>query len=165
MRLFARPDPDLLRSLADHLGSRPRVLAWARTADGLVVALPDRLMTRLGDAWHDQPWQDVDRGGWDEATSTLTWRDASGRRFGVPLTDPGRIPEVFNERVSASIVLQRVIDLPGRHRAVVSLRRDLGAADNSLIWRVTSDADLTEPRAAAVLAAERARLKSEYDIA
>lgn len=167
MRMFARNalDPIDLRSLSDHLGARAHVLTWARTGGGPVVALPDRMSIRVGDSWQDQPWHDIDRGGWDEAASTLSWRDAAGAGHTLALAGPGRLPEVFNERVSASIVLQKVVDLPGRRRAVVSLRRNLGTTELPLVWRVTTDADLSDPRAAAVLAAERARLSAEYDIA
>lgn len=167
MRLFGRNvlEPVDLRSLSDHLGVRPRVLTWARTAGGVVVALPDRMAVRVGESWQDQPWHDIDRGGWDEAASTLSWQDVFGAGHCVALAEPGRLPEVFNERVSASIVLQKVVELPGRRRAVVSLRRDLGVTEVPLVWRVNTDADLGDPRVASMLAAERARLSAEYDIA
>lgn len=81
----------------------------------------------------DRPWRDVDAGAWDADTGTLTvtW---VGR--GTPLawqlwsrTGPGRVPEAFRERVQASVVLSRGVDLGAGRTARVVIRKDLRTRD------------------------------------
>ena len=168
MALFLRMDPDreTLASLGRHLGQRPRVLAWGRTTDGVAVGLPDRLVYNGPEQWMDQLWHRVARGAWNRSTSTLRWSSVEGASQELTLTRPGRLPELFNERVSASIVLQRLVDLPPRGSAQITLRRDLGDPHAALMWSVLPQgrARLDEPEAQAVVAAELARLRAEYDI-
>lgn len=168
MALFVRTDPDrnTLESLERHLGQRPRVLAWGRSTDGIAVGLPDRLAYNGPDRWLDQLWHRVARGAWDRSTSTLRWSSVEGAGQELTLTQPGKLPELFNERVSASIVLQRLVDLPTRGSAQITLRRDLGDPHAALMWSVLPQgrARLDEPGAQAVVAAELARLRAEYDI-
>lgn len=74
----------------------------------------------------DRPWWAVDGGAWDSEASalTVTWVDGAGADRWV-LEDPGSVPETLRERVSASVVLVRHVDLgPGR-RVRVAIRKDL----------------------------------------
>lgn len=169
MGLFTRNDLDAATaaSLAGFLGFRPRVLAWGRTTTGVGVGLSDRLTYLQGEQWGQQVWHEVARGGWEESSGRLQWTDVQGREGSLLLTEPRRLPDLFNERVSASIVLQKIVDLGRGRSAVVSLRRDLGSPGAPLVWRVRlgSGVDQDDPVVVGALTAELDRLRTEYDIA
>lgn len=165
-RFTREPDRGVMDSLTRHLGRRPRILAWARTDDGVAVGLADRLVFGGQAQWREQLWHLVVRGSWDQPSGTLRWTRDDGAHEWVRLTEPGRLPELFNERVGASIVLQKAVDLPGGGSVLATLRRDLGTPDAPLIWRVQprGRVRLDDPSVQQALTAELDRLRSEYDI-
>ena len=155
---------DEAASLAEHLGHRPRVLAWGQGEDGVVVALDDRLTFRGADGWTDVPWHRIFSGGLGGDGDTLRWRLLDGTPGEVRLERPGRIPEAFRERVEATILLQRqLVYSPGRV-IVVSARRDLGNPDAAATWAVHSSpgVPLEDPEVRAFADAELERLRTEY---
>ena len=123
-RARAVPVPEGLTTLAGE-----RVLATAATADEEVVVITtQRLVVPGGDLDEGRPWLLVVRGCWDPDTDVLsvTWVDGSpaGR---WRLTRPGGVPDLFRERVQASIVLVEEVALDRTRRARVVLRRDLAS--------------------------------------
>lgn len=151
--------------LADAVGGVPRVLAVGRTdGDRPVAGLPDRLAIRNPDGWRCVAWQAIDRGGWDPATAELRWT-CGGVEGSVHLTEIGRLPDLFRERVAASIVLQQTVELGGRKRATITARRDPGVASGPIEWRVALPPGELGADQRRVLDAEVARLRTEYDIA
>jgi hypothetical protein len=163
MALFARLRLDPV--LAKLIG-RTAVLAVATTADGQVVATTDSLWYPTSDGWQRQPWHLITHGGWESAEHRLHWRSRDQASHSLVLEETDRLPEVFNERVTDSIVVQRVVDLSGPGSAVISARRDLGRPEAVLEWRVepapgTSTAAVDADR---LVVAELARLKAEYDV-
>ncbi|PFG16320.1 hypothetical protein ATK74_0855 [Propionicimonas paludicola] len=163
MALFTRLriDPDL----ATLIG-RSAVLAVGTTADGQVVATTDSLWYATGDGWRHQPWHQITHGGWDRNELRLRWHDQERVEHSLHLTETGRVPEVFNERVTESIVVQRVVDLIGPGAAVITARRDLGNPDAALDWRLepTTGTSLDAVQSDRRVASELARLRSEYDV-
>lgn len=165
MQLFpARlPAVDLTR-LADHLGRRPRPLAWARAASGVVVALHDRLCLPEGPGWRDVPWHDILSGGWDDEARMLRWsRVSSAERESVELLEARSLPEVFRERVEATFLFQQAV-YPREGKAVtITARRSLAEGDQPVVWTahpargVRMDAETV-----AFTEAELARLRAEY---
>ncbi len=153
-----RLEPSVLSSLASHLGRRPRVLAWAKTADGHVVGLPGELALETGGRWQSQPWHEIDKGTWDEQAGRLSWTRSDGTSEELQLADGKRFADLFNERVTASIVFRRRVEL-GRGRYVaVALRRDLGQVGEQTIWTTTPGpgVDLSDPEVSARVDAVRA---------
>lgn len=161
-------DPDLYQSLAQAVAQpRPRVLAWAESPNGIVVALPDRLVVREGEAWRDTPWRDVISGGWDSRDGALTWTTASGGHDRVALTEPGTLPELFRERVTASIVLSEHVDVPGTpHGITLTARRNPAAPRSGLSWVPIAQpgTDLSNPEVARAVAQVVADIRANYDI-
>lgn len=146
-----RLEPSVLSSLATYLGGRPRVLAWAKTAAGHAVGLPGQLAYEAAGEWNSQPWHEIDKGNWDEQAARLTWTSADGSSHELELVDGKRLADLFNERVTASIVFRRRVDL-GRGRYVaVALRRDLGYDGERTLWRATPGpgVDLSDPAVSA----------------
>lgn len=168
MALFGRTrlDPETDAALTRLVGRRPRALATGRSPEGEVVGLVDRLVYRAGGEWRQEFWHDVERGAWDRETHRLRWSDITGAAHEVELTDTGLLPDLFNERVTASIACLRVVDLVGSGTAVITARRDLGDPTAPLVWRTSPGRGV---RAAAVahdplVASELERLRSEYDL-
>ena len=145
---------------------KPRVLAWAASADGVVVGLTDRLAVRAGDEWRQVFWHEIQRGGWDEEAHALRWRptDDPKREMWVTLAQPGRLPELFRERVEQTIVLQRTVHLAPSKTAVVAARRSRAEGASGLVWTVTPSrgVDLDDPALAARAQAELDSISSVW---
>jgi hypothetical protein len=102
--------------------------AWVALTTYRVLTL-----TEDGEVAVDRPWHEVDTGAWDPDSSTLSLSWVGGTR-GLQWqlrqrTGPGTIPQVFRDRVSASVVLVREIDLGPRRTARVSIRSVLGTRE------------------------------------
>ena len=127
------------------LAGDQRVLAWAAVDDGWVVTTHDRLLLPGREPWG---WQDVVRAAWDAPVLEV---QVPGGLVRVVLDAPGNIPEVVNERVKASVLVQQHVALIGDKGVRLVARRKPG--DTAIMWRVTFDAgvDANDPavRAAA----------------
>lgn len=127
----------LSRHLADQGRRTPRVLAWAATDDGVLVGLPDRLAVLGADGWADVPWHTVQSASWADDGSAFTWStvNAPQRTSTVPVTAPGRLPEVVRERVEQTFVVQRNVQLAPGRGAIVSGRRP-AEGSGALSWHI-----------------------------
>ncbi len=168
MALFGRTrlDPETVAALNRLVGRRPRALATGRGAEGEVVGLVDRLVYRAEGEWRQEFWHDVERGTWDRESRRLRWSGITGAAHEVELTDTGLLPDLFNERVTASIACLRVVDLAGGGTAVITARRDLGDPTAPLIWRTSPGKGARAVTVAddPTVASELERLRSEYDL-
>ncbi|MBI1378565.1 MAG: hypothetical protein GC157_13935 [Frankiales bacterium] len=125
-----------------------RVLAWAPSGRSSVVATETALLLPEVDGVATRvPWDLVVRASWVEGALELVAQEVPG---GPPVTsrigydeDPGSLPEVVRERVNASIVVQRRVDLVGERGIRVLARRQPGSTE--LRWSVVFDAGL-DPR-------------------
>ena len=151
-------------------------MAWATTPDGFAIGLPGALSigsesVESGPVWTHLGWHRIEHGGWDVATRRLSWRTyvgeggGAGERGGVELTAPGRLPELFRERVAASIVLERFVPLTGDRGVVITARRDL-ADGTEIDWHTTLTRGLTwvTPGVRETVDSLVAELRTEYDV-
>lgn len=147
---FLRRTP---RAAAPRLASRERVLAWARAGDGTVLAGTRdalHLVARQPSGAPRElrlPWEQVDAAGWDEPTSTLRVSLVGGvpgeASHAYRLEEARALLELLRERVTASVVLQRHVLVPGHGGVTVVARRaPSGAVD--VVWSVRHD-DGTDP--------------------
>jgi hypothetical protein len=128
--MIGRRVPAAVQELA--AGGRP--LAWGRTADGWVVATAEQLvLPALG----PRNWEDVIRAAWDEPVLEVQLADGIVR---CALDESGRIPQVVNERVKASVLIQHHVPLVGDKGVRIVARRPPGGTD--VRWRVTFDPGL-----------------------
>ena len=122
-----------------------RVLAWMRVGSSSLVATESALMLPAG-AGEDLrvPWDRVLRASWEPEVFELTAQAAGGGRPVVTRVrievEPGVLPGVVRERVTASIVVQHHAELVGERGARFVARRVPGSAD--LRWSVVFDAGL-----------------------
>ncbi len=150
--------------VAQH--GHPQILAWTRSPQGVVVGLPAQLCVSTEGVWTQVGWHTIEKGGWNTETQQLQWALYGGRRGSVELVAPGRLPELFRERVAASIAVEHFEPVPGtRGGVVISGRRDLSDSVGRLSWHSTLSKGVTwrTDGVQAVTEAVLARLRSEYD--
>jgi hypothetical protein len=175
-------------SLAREPGREPRILAWAVAAEGFCIGSPAALSyqrsgARFGasepaaadeevgaetsgaDGWTHLGWDEIEHGGWNRETRKLSWTRYDRHRGSVELTDPARIPELFRERVAASIVVERFIPVVGERGVTVSGRRSLAASDPAISWHASPGRGVTwqTPGLRDAADAAIAQLRMEYD--
>lgn len=112
------------------VGQGERVLAWCRSVDGGILAgTRDALyvVDADGDATRI-PWEQVEAADWDADTDVLrvslvgSWGEQRVEHA-LGLIEPGRLLQMVRERVTASVVLQRHVDVGGRQGVRVIGRR------------------------------------------
>lgn len=148
--------------LTDLVG-RSRVLASAKSTDGPVAGLADRLVFPLDGDWREQPWHLIERGGWNRNDQLLSWTTVDGTAVELTLTDPSKLPQLFEERVKATIAYSGSLRLDASATVMMSARRDLTNPQAPLIWcaspaQDTDPSRLHDPR----VTTELARLRDEY---
>lgn len=153
------------RSLGEAVGGRVRVLAWARGDHGPVVGLSQALALRTVDGWRFVPWHTIDSGGWNAETARLRWRLVDGASDEITLDQPGSLPELFRERVDASIAMQERFELSRGRAAIIVARRRLDDDHAPLIWSSAQVGGTFDVAQRDQAEAQLVRLKAEYDIA
>lgn len=163
MALFSR-SRGIDAALSARLAGR-RVLAVASSPDGAAVGTVDRLYVPRAGGWFEQPWHEVERGGWDGASRTLAWTTTDGTAHSLQLTVPGGLPDLFNERVTATIMASRTLELGPHRRAALIARRDLSPGASGLIWQARPGPGLSADELASdpLVALELDRLRVEYE--
>ena len=131
-----------------------RLLAWARGEDGntfagsedaLYVAAPGGSVRRV-------PWEQVEAASWDAEAGQLrisevgTWGEERVE-YETALDDPGRLLALLRERVTASIVLQRHVELGSR--TGIARRAPRGAAEITWLFEYDEGVDPTDPQVSA----------------
>lgn len=157
-------------SLRAAPGRPPRILAWAAGEGGPDVATfcvgsPAVLSWGGLEGWQHVGWHLVERGGWNAELHQLAWVQLDGRRGAVQLAEPGRLPELFRERVEASIVVRQFVPLDGERGVTVSARRDLAAA-GGITWHTSLTRGLSTRTAGVQEAVDEAlaATRAEYDM-
>lgn len=176
MRWRRAPLPaDVRRAAGDALAEdtsgavgpdRTRLLAWGRSSEQYALGFPGHLVYDDGTGWQVLAWHRIVRGGWDKDSRRLTWIDYDGHRGELPLDEPGSLPELFRERVEASIMVRRQVSVPGTKNGVVVVgRRILGAEPAVLEWHASLNKGTrwSDPGAREAAEAALAELKSDYD--
>lgn len=127
----------------------------------LAVVEPD------GQVASRRPWSDVDSGQWDPDTWTLsiTWVDRGrGSQYTFREVET-RIPEVFHERVQASVVLATSLPTTGAGQSGrVVIRKDLRTGElfeQVVLGRRTS---LSDPAVAQAVARAGANLRDQVGL-
>ncbi|MDN4163533.1 hypothetical protein [Nocardioides abyssi] len=157
-RRAERPDLDVRRG--------ERLLAWTATSLGPVGGSRDALYLPDGAR---VPWEQVEAATWDQDAGELVVREVG--TWGEPkpvhrmaVDEPGRLLQLVRERVTASVVLTRYVEVAaGRGLRVVARRAASG--DRALAWSYDLDEGLDPADPAVQEAAERclAAARSEVE--
>ncbi|WP_256838771.1 hypothetical protein [Ornithinimicrobium faecis] len=108
--------------------------AWDELGQQWVVASHTRLavVDQDGQVRQSWPWHEVDGGAWDPDSDTLrvTWVAGGGpTRWTLTGAGAHAFTDAFRDRVDASVVLMREVDLgPGR-KTRVAIRKDLATRE------------------------------------
>lgn len=148
-----RPPADVRAAAAGE-----RVLAWARCADGPAVATRGALLLPGQDRL---PWESVEHAAWSAPTLTVTAVDGTVRT--ADCSDPGALPEVVRERVTASVIGETHVELRrGRGVRLVARRTEPGGVR----WSTTFDPGLdpSDPELAAAAQAALAATRSAWGV-
>lgn len=156
-------------SLSEH--RVPRILAWAKTPTGFCIGSPAALSVGDDHGFTHVGWHEIEHGGWNSETRRLSWvcyrsEDGRARRGFVELVDPGRVPELFRERIAATIVFERFVPLVSAGGGVtISARRDLAGTADRISWHVSPARGVNWRDAAVRAEAEDAlsHVRNEYD--
>jgi hypothetical protein len=142
----------------------PRILAWARTPEGCCIGSTSQLSYWSTERWTHIGWHEIERGGWNVETSRLRWTLYDGRQGFVELSEAGRLPELFRERVAASIVLEKLVPVGGGRGMTIAGRRDLGRPDQPVVWHTTLQRGLSwdDKEVEAIADAALEQVRSEY---
>jgi hypothetical protein len=167
MRAFWRGPvvPDQVRSTVPG-----RVLAAVQTVDGVWLAgTRDALHARSArDAPVDVPWERIQRADWDLDTSTLTIERLED--YGRPvhplafeLAEPVMLLELVRERVTASVLLQRRVQLE-RKRGLSVIARRAPSGLGPVTWAYEFDAGVDPQDPAVSAAAELALAEAQESL-
>jgi hypothetical protein len=142
--LPARTYEDWRGSLLEVAGRTPRILAWARSPTGFCIGSPAALSIGDETGFTHLGWHEIEHGGWNSETLRLSWvrypsEDGRSRRGFVELIEPARLPELFRERVAASIVFERFVPLTASDDGGVTIsgRRDLAGSADRISWHAS----------------------------
>ena len=166
MRLFRR-GPDLPERVREAVQSRP--LAAAEADDHTwVVCTRDACWLVDGEGAEEIPWERVHRAEWDQESATL--RIEPVEAYGAPVhartlvvPEPGPLLDVLRERVTASVLLQRRVDVQ-RRRGFTLIARRPPSRPGEVTWAYEIDPGL-DPHAPEVAeAAARALREAEESL-
>ena len=141
----ARDVYETWRSTLAGSGREARILAWApTTSNGFCIGSPSALSHGTAERLEHVGWHQIEHGGWNAETRQLSWTvyydEAASRRGAVELIESGRLPELFRERVAATIVVgavRTVRSRPAPRGVIISARRDLAGRADAIAWHAT----------------------------
>ena len=126
--------PEVVREVL-RLPAGDRVLAFAvdRASGAFVVAsrYAVSVASAGGGLLLQRAWAQVDAGGWEPETGTLTvtWADGSRPVSWLLAEQRTLLPETVRERVQASVVLSHRVELGEGRAARVAVRRDFATEE------------------------------------
>lgn len=145
--------------------SRPDVLVVATGEQSIAVVTRSYLAVSRSGAWRAIQWMDIQRGGWDQEGQRLHWELVDGTRGEVVLNDPGDLPAAFAERVRASILAQRTVNLPKALGSVLLVARRQPGSDGEISWQAQGlgRCDLNDPQVQAAVVDATAEFRAEFE--
>lgn len=154
----------LIGELRPLLGKKPELLSVGSSDEVTLVATRAWLCLRSQGQWQVWGWEQVATGSWNHERRSFRWSTTDGGSHEVELTDPGRLPEVFQERVQASTVLSESHDLARGRIEIVGRRTLDGSGRTSWYATAGGGASLSDPATAAMIVERTDSLKAEYDL-
>lgn len=149
--------------------SGERVLAWARSSDGAVVAgSRDALYAQDADgSLRRVAWEQVEAADWDQDSGVLrvsevgSWGSARPEHA-FTLEEAGRLLELVRERVTASVVHQRHVPVSGRRGLrVIARRAPSGRSGISWVYEYDEGVDPEDPAVRSVAESALAQAREQ----
>ena len=147
-----------------------KVLASTTASDGAVLAgTRDAFyLVRAGEEPVRVPWEEVEAAEWDRDAGLFRLSEVGSwgelrREHTATLDDSGRLLELVQERVTASIVLQKHVPLEGRRGLRVIARR-APRGDRPVQWVYEYDEGVDPDDPAVASAARTALAQAQQDL-
>ena len=153
--------PPQVRAL---VGPGERVLAWCSDPSGRPLVASTRALYLAGDGGsHERlPYEQVATAGWEDPVLEVVTVGPRRRRMVVRLEEPGLVPTIVRDRVTASVVLSEHVRLVGEAGARITARRPPASAaspagePDQVSWNVVFDPGLDPADPQVRTAADRA---------
>ena len=157
-------------SLAAQPGRPARILAWAGSSTMFCIASTSALSYGNEEDWKHVGWHEIERGSWNAELRRLSWvlyspPGEASPRGSLELDQPGRLPEVFGERILATIAVEKFVPLIGERGVTITARRDLGDS-GAVAWHSTLTRGLSWQTDGVRAAVDQAmeQVRTEYDL-
>ncbi len=113
---------DLEAGVRAHSGAHVEVLVHARGEGVDVLATRELLGLHRAGEWRTWGWHEVAGGGWRAEDNRLRWKTTQGEEWEAVLSDVGRLPELFRERIQASTMMSEAHDVSGGRVQIIARR-------------------------------------------
>ena len=145
-----------------------RLLAWAESADGPIVATTRNLLLSTDSGFHSIGWENVERATWSRDDDQLVVIETvplgeQPRRHRIGLDEATQFLDVVREQVQASVVISRHVPIAGGSGVRISGRRRPG--QRALTWVVAVDTgiDLDDPHVRGQVETAVAQVRAEVE--
>jgi hypothetical protein len=135
--------PDEVRSQLD-LGARERVLAWADDTKGRVVVASESALhlQRQPPDYTRLPWHQIDQARYDQGTLEVVLSpELDSAMLRIPVGGSPDLPVAVRDRITASVVVDRFVELRGDVGVRIIGRRTDTAG---VVWRLDLDPALAD---------------------
>ena len=138
MKFFQRPQP-LPTEIKSVMKTNEYLLAWSAHSDGLLAVTDQRLISSTSQGISTFLWQDSLSAKWDQPwLSLVVMQGQLPQTLAWKLDEPGLVPTAVRDRVTAAIVIDRLIDVPDVGRVRFIARR---TADG-VIWSTVPESSV-----------------------
>lgn len=143
MKFFQRPAP-LPAEIRSLIESNEYLLAWTLHSGGVLAVTDKRLISSDPHGISSILWQDSISAKWEQPLlSVVVIKDESPENLAWKLEDPGLVPTAVRDRVSATIVIDRIIDIPEVGRVRFIARR----SENGVTWSTVPESSVNSESA------------------
>jgi hypothetical protein len=153
---------DVRRQL--ELRDKERILAWADDGEGRTVVASESALhlQRNPPDYARISWDQIEHAGYEAGVMRITLGPTLGSAtLRVPVGDAPDLPVAVRDRVTASVVVDRFVELEGDLGVRIIGRR----ADDGIVWRLDLDPELAgRPEATERARALLADVQSEVEL-
>lgn len=143
MRIFQRPQP-LPAEIKSVIEQNEYLLAWSLHSGGVLAVTDKRLISSDSHGISAILWQDSISAKWEQPLlSLLVSAGENTQTLGWKLDDPGLVPTAVRDRVTATIVIDRQIDIPEVGRVRFVARR----TPDGVVWSTVPSSTVDEESA------------------
>lgn len=138
MSIFKRPAP-LPAEIRAVLEPNEYLLAWSLHSGGVLAVTDKRLISSDSHGISTVLWQESVSAKWDQPLlSLIVSQGESTQTMGWHLDEPGLVPTAVRDRVTATIVIDRQIDIPEVGRVRFIARR----TPDGVVWSTVPDSKI-----------------------
>ena len=130
--------PALPAELASAVTSEGRLLAWATHSNGLIAVTKNSLVDIVDQETSVTPWSDAVQAKWEAPNLTVIFQGQTESKPTLRswiLDESSQLPRAVRDRVTSSVVIDRVFDLPNAGKVRFVARKD----EKRVFWSAIAD--------------------------